>query len=360
MIGWYVHHQGVGHLQRLVAVTRHLRTPVTAFSSAPRPAGFAGEWVQLDRDDDDPVDRSSATAGGALHWVPLHHAGLRSRSAAVVEWVARERPALFVTDVSVEMTALVRLCGVPVVVAAMLGDRHDPAHLLGRSLAQALLAPWPPPRRRADQDDDERRDVSPAAQIPVLHVGAFSRFDGRDAPAHASEPGRVLVLWGSGGRDVTDADLLAAREATPGWRWEHRVPGSTLSRTTTRATTPATVQGASEDQDGDDVWEALLRAEVVVVHGGHNAVAEVAAARRAAVVVAQERPFGEQVRRAELLRGEGLVALDSWPQAHEWPALLERARAVGPGPWRRWAPGDGAERAARHLDAIAANGGRLP
>lgn len=358
MIGWYVHHQGVGHLQRLVAVSRYLRTPVTALSSAPRPAGFAGEWVQLDRDDDDPVDRSSATASGALHWAPLHHAGLRSRSAAVVEWVARERPALFVTDVSVEMTALVRLCGVPVVVAAMLGDRHDPAHLLGRSLAQALLAPWPAPGRTGEEDD-ERRDAPPAAQTPVLHVGAFSRFDGRDAPTDASEPGRVLVLWGSGGRDVTDADLLAACEATPGWRWEHRVPGSALFRTTTRATTPAPVQGASADQGGDDVWEALLRAEVVVVHGGHNAVAEVAAARRAAVVVAQERPFGEQVHRAELLRGEGLVALDAWPQAREWPALLERARAVGAGPWQRWAPGDGAERAARHLDAMAANGGRL-
>jgi hypothetical protein len=328
----------VGHLQRLVAVAQHLRTPVTAFSSAPRPAGFAGEWVQLDRDDDEPVDRPTATAGGALHWVPLHHAGLRSRSAAVVEWVARERPQLFVTDVSVEVTALVRLCGVPVVVAAMLGDRHDPAHRLGRSLAQALLAPWPAPRDRAADDDE----------TPVVHVGAFSRFDGRSAPAAASEPGRVLVLWGSGGRDVTDTDLRAAAGATPGWRWEHRVPGSALS-------TPVP-EGA---RDGDGVWEALLRAEVVVVHGGHNAVAEVAAARRAAVVVAQERPFGEQLSRAQLLRAEGLVALDAWPRAHEWPALLERARTTGAGPWERWAPGDGARRAAQHLDAIAAAGGRL-
>ncbi|MBC3763531.1 glycosyltransferase [Quadrisphaera oryzae] len=344
MIGWYVHHHGVGHLQRLVAITRHLRTPVTALSSAPRPAGFAGQWVQLDRDDDEPVDRSTATAGGALHWVPLHHDGLRSRGAAVAEWVARERPQLVVTDVSVEMTALVRLLGVPVVVAAMLGDRHDPAHRLGRSLAQALLAPWPAPRGGTQDDDDE---------TPVLHVGAFSRFDGRDAPADASEPGRVLVLWGSGGRDVTDADLRAAVEATPGWRWEHRVPGSALSAPSAPSALPA------PSASGDGVWDSLLRAEVVVVHGGHNAVAEVAAARRAAVVVAQQRPFGEQVRRAQLLRGEGLVALDAWPQAHEWPALLERAREVGAGPWRRWAPGDGAQRAAAHLDAMAATGGRL-
>ena len=122
----------------------------------------------------------------------------------------------------------------------------------------------------------------------------------------------MLVLFGSGGRDVSDADFRAARAATPGWTWTYRVPGS------------------AEDADGD-VWTALHRAEVVVVHGGHNAVAEVAAARRPAVVVAQDRPFAEQRRRAELLRAEGLVALDRWPAAPEWPGLLDR----GPGRRRR-------------------------
>ena len=302
---------------------------MTALSSAPRPAGFTGEWVELERDDDEPVDRPSATAGGALHWAPLHHPGHRGRSAAITAWVGRTAPRLFVTDVSVEVTALVRLCGVPVVVAAMLGDRHDPAHRLGRSLAQVMLAPWPAPR-----SDDPAEVPSP----DVVHVGAFSRFDGRPALAGASRRGTVLVLWGSGGRDVTDDDLRAAAAATPGWTWEHRVPGSALTTS------------------GGDVWEALQRAEVVVVHGGHNAVAEVAAARRAAVVVAQERPFREQVRRAELLRAEGLVALDAWPAAQRWPDLLERARAVGADPWLRWAPGDGAQRAAALLDRLAAAG----
>lgn len=169
----------------------------------------------------------------------------------------------------------------------------------------------------------------------MVHVGAFSRFDGREATG-TPRPGSVLVLFGSGGRDVTDADFRAARAATPEWTWEYRVPGS------------------AEDAAGDeDVWTSLQRAEVVVVHGGHNAVAEVAAARRPAVVVAQDRPFREQQRRAELLRAEGLVALDRWPAAADWPALLERARAAGAGPWHRWAPGDGARRAAAFLDAAA-------
>jgi hypothetical protein len=326
VIGWYVHHHGTGHRQRLAAVSRHLRTPVTALGSGGRPEGFAGEWVELARDDDEPVDRTSATAGGTLHWVPLHHPGLQDRHAAIAAWIARIRPALFVTDVSVEVTALARLCGVPVAVFAMLGDRHDPAHRLGRSLARALVAPWP---AAADQPETE-------PGVPVVHVGAFSRFDGRPPTDTASRPGTVLVLFGSGGRDVTDADFRAARAATPGWTWEYRVPGS-----------------AEDGRGGEDVWKSLQRAEVVVVHGGHNAVAEVAAARRPAVVIAQDRPFGEQRRRAELLRGEGLVALDRWPAAADWPGLLDRARAAGAGPWQRWAPGDGAQRAAAFLDDVA-------
>ncbi len=330
MIGWYVHHHGAGHQQRLLAVSRHLRTPVTAFGSAGPPAGFAGEWITLPRDDDDPVDRTSATADGALHWVPLHHPGLQDRTAAVAAWIAQARPSLFVTDVSVEVTALARLCGVPVVVFAMLGERGDPAHRLGRRLATALVAPWPAARDRPDLEPD------PGAGAPVVHVGAFSRFDGRPTTAAAARRGTVLVLFGSGGRDVVDADFRAARAATPGWTWEYRVPGS-----------------AEDGPAGEDVWTSLQRAEVVVVHGGHNAVAEVAAARRPAVVVAQDRPFGEQHRRAELLRAEGLVALDSWPAAAEWPGLLDRARATGAGPWERWAPGDGAQRAAAFLDDAA-------
>jgi hypothetical protein len=329
VIGWYVHHQGAGHLQRLVAVTRHLRTPVTAFSSAPRPPGFSGGWVELEPDDTPPVDRPSATAGGRLHWVPQHHPGLQDRNATITAWIAQHRPRLFVTDVSVEVTALVRLCGVPVVVAAMLGDRHDPAHRLGRDLAEALLAPWPGPPARPG-----------AAGTPVVHVGAFSRFDGLPSSPSSTRPGTVLVLWGSGGRDVSDEQFRAARAATPGWTWEFRVPGSALG-----------------EAAGEDVWDALQRAEVVVVHGGHNAVAEVAAARRAAVVVAQERPFAEQLRRTELLRAEGLVAVDAWPAPDRWPDLLERARAVGAEPWRRWAPGDGAERAAAFLDAAVDRAG---
>ena len=65
-------------------------------------------------------------------------AGLLRRGAAVVRWVERHRPSLVVVDVSVEVTLLVRLLGVPVVVVAMQGDRHDRAHRTAYDAATAL------------------------------------------------------------------------------------------------------------------------------------------------------------------------------------------------------------------------------
>ena len=309
MIGWYVHHHGAGHQQRLATVSRHLRTPVTALGSAGPPAGFAGDGSALERDDDDPVDRTSATADGALHWVPLHHSGLQDRSAAIAAWIARARPSLFVTDVSVEVTALARLCGVAGRRLRHAGrprrPRPPPGSQPGTGADSPLAGPPRPARRRA---------ARPARGHRWCTSGRSPASTAAPTSAGASRPGTVLVLFGSGGRDVSDADFRAARAATPGVDLEYLVPGS-----------------AEDGAGGEDVWTSLQRAEVVVVHGGHNAVAEVAAARRPAVVIAQDRPFGEQRRRAELLRAEGLVALDRWPAAADWPGLLDRARATGSG-----------------------------
>ncbi|CAN7251616.1 glycosyltransferase [Terrabacter sp. LjRoot27] len=353
MIGWYVHHQGLGHLTRLQAVAEHLESPVTGISSLPAPDGWSSEWLHLDRDDRMPaaeVAHADPSAGGVLHWVPRHDAGLARRAAALAAWITRTRPSLVVVDVSVEVATLVRLCGVPVVVLAMPGERTDRAHCLAYDLADALLAPWPEAAHAADWPE--------AWRDKLWAVGGISRFDGRvptrrrtslgssaggiealaDTPGTAGpDPGepaprRVLVLWGGGGRSTSDDDVAAARAATPGWEWIERGPGS----------------------PSPDLWADLESADVVVTHGGQNAVAEVAAARRPAVVVAQPRPFDEQVTTAAAVDRLGAaVGVAAWPPAPAWPGLLERALDRGGEGWRRWSTGQGAICAAAGLDELA-------
>lgn len=325
MIGYYVHHHGAGHITRARQVARHLMSPVTGFSSLPRPDAWPGEWVLLPDDvPDTPID---PTAGGVLHWAPLHHDGYAERMAALS---ANMRGLdLMVVDVSVEVSLLARLHGVPTVVLAMRGDRRDRAHRLAYDSATALLAPWPravPERWWPEQWADKTR-----------FVGAISRFDGR-SPLMRTEhdgPRCALVLMGAGGHDMPTGALADAARHTPGWEWTLR----------------------SAESPSPDLWADLGGSDVVISHGGNNAVAEVAAARRPAVVVAQDRPFAEQHHTAAALDGARVcVGLQHWPAASQWPGILDEAMARGTSGWATWNPLDGAQQAARHLDGLAATG----
>lgn len=330
MIGYYVHHQGLGHLRRALAIAHHLATPVTILSSLPAPAGCRLPWLRLPRDDQG-VCAPDVEAGGTLHWAPRFDDGLAARAATLTAWLARERPALVVVDVSVEVALLARLTGTPVVMVAMPGARHDRAHAMAYDLADALIAAWPV---------DIPVSPWPAAwRNKTRFVGGLSRFD-THPPARPrivrGSAKRVFLLWGAGG--VLPAPCLTdeIQSATPGWRWDVRTASGSLGP--------------------EEVWTGLHQADVVVSHGGQSAVAEVAAARKPAVLVADDRPFDEQRHTVTAIDRAGLaVGLSSWPEARQWPSLLRKAAIIGGSGWRHWSSGDGARQAARAVDDLVRN-----
>lgn len=335
MIGYYVHHQGRGHLHRALAIAEALDTPVVGLSSLPRPAAWRGAWLELPRDDDGEVI-VDPEARGRLHWVPERHPGLRGRMAEISAWIEHVHPELMVVDVSVEVSLLARLHGVPVVTVVLPGDRQDAAHELVHSLARRLLAVWPPQARHLLRGVDEDSDR-------LVRVGGVSRFDGRARTRGDRSGGRrrVVVLAGAGGSDVTTDLLDQASAQTPTWDW--------------------TVLGGPGEWV-DDPWDALCGADVVVTHAGQNAIAEVAAARRPAVVIPQPRPFNEQDRMAA-----GLAAAGQWPVVVRaafpvtgWADLLDATAQLDGEEWRGWSDGEGAARAAAMIQAELDCPGRRP
>lgn len=326
MIGYYVHHHGFGHLARARCIAAASHEPVTVLSSLPAPdvAEPFAQWLTLPADDSD-VERIDVEAGGALHWAPLRAPGYRRRMAIISHWLQHNEPSAVVVDVSVEVVALVRLLGFPVVVIAGPGNRDDDVHHLGYRMAARIVAPWP---AGIYTPDHLRRYAS-----KVDYVGAISRFDNTDG-LPTSSTRQVVALFGGGGSDVTEEQLGSAQAATPGWVWNGF--------------------GGGQLPWSDDVWDLLQAASVVVTHAGQNMVAEVAAARRPAVLVPQRRPFEEQHTTAAALAAAGLaIQVVGWPSGAQWPALLTAAEGLGGGNWSLWNAGDGAARAAAAIDAVA-------
>ena len=329
MIGYYVHHQGRGHASRAASIAAATEQEVVVLSSLPRPATWTGGWVLLDRDDGGAAP-TAVDAGGRLHWVPLHDAGLAARMAAVSAWIVANRPSLLVVDVSVEIAVLARLHGVPVVTFALPGDRGDAPHGLGFDMADTVLACWP------DGAGGVVGGLSASSEAKLRPIGAISRFH-RSASDPAPVPRTVLVLSGAGGSGPDAALLTAARASTPDWTW--------------------TVLDGTPEGWVDDPWPLICAADVVITHAGQNALADVAAAGRPAIVVPQDRPHDEQLWAARALERDGdypVLVLDTFP-ASGWEALLERAATLDGGAWRRWNDGAGAVRAARVLDERAAS-----
>ncbi|GAA2054194.1 glycosyltransferase [Williamsia deligens] len=326
MIGWYVHHQGMGHAHRADSIARALDEPVTVLSSRARPTGHAAAvWVTLPMDTG--PDAADPTAGGVVHWAPLRTPGMTARMAAIADWIDRTQPSLVVVDVSVEVAAFVRLMGVPVVVMAMPGDRDDTAHALAYDMATAIVAPW-------SRDVYDPQWLAARAD-KTTWVGSISRFDGRAPSARPlSTTPTVAVLGGAGGGAMT---LQAVEQwARADSRFAFRAVGATGAPWT------------------DDVWPVLTEAAVVVTHAGQNAVADVAASGRPAVVVPRERPFAEQSRTATALAEHRVAAVrDDWPAPSAISDALDDALAIGASRWSDLRTSGAATRAAAAIAGVA-------
>lgn len=282
--------------------------------------------------DDDGASRDPAR-GGAWHWVPRDHDGFGARMRTIAAWIVRARPVALVSDVSVEVLALAGLLGVRTAAVLLHGRRDDPAHRLGLATADLLLAPWPAGHRRPWHD---------GLGTPLVTTGGFGRYDHRTAtpPPRA---GRVLVLAGGGPHAIDPRHVAEAARATPGWRWDAAGLG---------ATGPAPVHWRGWR---GETWDLLCAADVVVATAGNGVVAEIAAARRQALLLPQERPFDEQVHLADgVARRCPVRVARRWPAPAAWLGALEGLARLGGDAWTEHVDAGGAGRFVRAIEELAA------
>ncbi|MFC6145785.1 glycosyltransferase [Corynebacterium nasicanis] len=305
MIGFYAHHHGSGHAHRCRAIMAALGGPAQLLSTDP------AADVVLAEDAGAPAD-ADLDAHGTLHYAPVGHAGLRGRMAQIAAWIAEHRPAAFYVDVSVEVASLVRLMGVPVITLAMPGARHDAAHQHGYRQADAIIAAWPnwvplPAHLRAHG-------------ARVHQVGGIARVE----EVGEVIDGDIVVLSGRGGSGWTAGQWDAVRAACPDREFRFLGGGTAVV----------------------DPLPYLAGASVVVSAAGQGSVADIAVAGTPALVLPQDRPFGEQHATATLLDSAALALVrPDFPDPGQWPQLLDAAKALD-SRWIRWQTSGAATRAA--------------
>lgn len=328
-----------GAWARLATVAPKLTSRCTVLSTGEPPAGILPPEVRALRL---PWPRGTTrrpVVGGA----PV---GLgRVAAARLATFLADDAPDLVVADGLPHAALFARQCGVSTVVVHRHGRRDDAAQQVLDRAFSGFLAPYPAVLEPAGTPVEVRRRT--------LHAGLLSRFRGRrleplEARARsglAADRPVVTVVAGRDGLGTTPDELVRAADATPDWTW------LVLGRT--RLDASETAGGGDLRRLGwhGDPWDALASADVVVAGAGLSTVAEVASAGRPLLVL--DRPGRDEDRELTGLLAEvGVaVALGTWPDAREWPALLAAAGDRAARRLARLDDGRGAERAADWLDA---------
>lgn len=332
-IGYYVHHHGAGHLARARAIADAAAGRVVLIGTS---VGSPG----IDLADDRPASGAfdgvdtSACRPEALHYAPLDHAGIRSRTATIVRWIEAQRPALMVVDVSVEVAMLARLASVPVVYVRLNGDRNDAAHLDAFRGAVGLLAPF--------HADLEASTTLPWVREKTRYLPGITatRRSGSDDTRRT-----VLVVIGRGGEAGDGEALARAACACPEWRWRVIGPCAPVRRA------PANLAILGWVQDPD---QEIAGATIVVGASGDGLVGSVLAADRPFICTPQDRPFDEQRATARRLDEVGAaLVLPTWPEPEQWPGLLDKALALRPQARRRLHHANGARAAAAWIRSLA-------
>ncbi len=339
---WYVHAHGDGHLQRFRAVVPHLDVPVVVCSAradlVDRTSDLRCRAAVLSSD----VDSFSEQGPGPFHHSPQSQVA-RRRMHELLDLIDRHHCTTAVVDVSVETVVACRLAGMRIVALRQSGYRADDGHRLAHACADAV---WVPQHRALEPF------VGDLAR--VHYSGAFSRHDPTPIGRAAA---RLAVGWSTSCRHVV---MVVGRGGTrfpiSAWR-AGDVPGGTqvhlvgLEQRWRRAG----VESLGWVRDPQPLFAA---ADVVLTSAGWSSVHDVASARARMGVVAEDRPFDEQLVRARALHEAGLVvALDRWPEPSGLAGDLERIEALDPATWETFYDRSGAARAAEIVRDVHGDGG---
>lgn len=353
--GYFVHHQGRGHAERAAALVHALprERRVTLFCA--RDDIFPAlppnaTIVKIPSLFEPPVDAPAALANAptpvTLHCAPLGWATIAEAVAIITGWFARERPALFITDVSAELAQLARIASVPCVTVLQHGARSDAGHMAAYEGALGVLAPY---HADLEQPGRPRWMLTKTHHAPGLgvEVPAITRDSARMALNLPLDRQIVLAVAGGGGAGTPATPLTLGARAEPDTLWI--TIGEVASEW--HSTPPGNLRHMGWVGNPEH-W--IAAADRVVSSAGNTTVHMIAGLGRPWIVVPEWRYFEEQHWKARMLDAAGAaVALLQWPShVDAWADAWTRAAAIDPATQQRLVEPKAARRAAAWLEQL--------
>ncbi|MCH2497688.1 MAG: glycosyl transferase [Erythrobacter sp.] len=324
-IAFFAHHQGRGHANRIMAISKHIppERPITILTAKPEQFESLPREAELVRLPDmiGAPSRSKALHDQAtpsvLHCVPLGVDEMRDHMGIIAQTLRAIDPALFVIDVSAEIALLSRIMSVPAVTIRMHGDRSDIGHLAGYEACVGMLAPFDDAIEQDSYPDWARSRTFYTGGLCTTKDPILTRDEARKLLDLPLDKPITLVIAGGGGSGTPYAPLTVAARAEPKGLW--LVAG------------PVHREGHETDFGNlrelgwiDNLTEFLCAADRVVASAGDNTVHEIARAAKPLLCIPEWRYFDEQqAKAAELARVGAAIHLNTWPASiPDWQRAL--------------------------------------
>lgn len=251
------------------------------------------------------TETTSALPEG-VHYAPLGLSGIRKRTAMMAHIFEQRYPLLLVVDVSVEVTLLARLSGIPTIVIRQHGQRDDLPHTMAYQSAEVLLAPFPEAMYNQPLD---------AMLSKTVFTGGFSRFSSRPQVKNIVK-NSIAILVGKGGSSIDES--LVSEISSQATDFAFHIIGCSGTK---NLNNNVFWHGHIEDP-----FELLSSCELIIGNTGHNTVMETAFLNKRFIGIPEVRPFNEQVEKALSITGRTGIEI-VYPAdlaSQNWNEIIQR------------------------------------
>lgn len=286
-IGYYVHHIGDGHRQRAIAIAKNYPKFFTLIGTNLKNRVENLNYLNLLNDICE-KNKSINSHLESTHYTPYNEYSITHRMRLIADWIDDNKPALIVSDVSVEVAMLARLFATPTIYVRLHGDRSDTAHMDAFLAAEALLCPFA-----------EELELQQTAEWVKEKSYYFANLTSSINSNNIMEENNILVLLGAGGNEFTYKHLLLLASELP--LWNINVLGTIDKPHCNKSLTNLHLLGWK-----NNYISYIQKASVIIGSAGDGVVSNILNFKKPYICVPQKRPFNEQLEKAKMLSNLGI------------------------------------------------------